>query len=64
MIVPEVFTSIRGLKAFSSRFVIEWEDRAGGSRSVEVTPEVYERLSMPRALDAPCGPRASAASAP
>jgi hypothetical protein len=44
---PRVFTSIRGLEAFSSRFFIEWEDRAGGTRSIEVTPEVYERLKGP-----------------
>lgn len=44
---PKVFTSIRGLEAFSCRFFIEWQDHAGQSHSVELTPEVYERLKGP-----------------
>jgi hypothetical protein len=43
---PRVFTSIRGLEAFTSRFFIEWED-SSGPHSLELTPEVYARLRGP-----------------
>ena len=36
---PKVFSSVRGLETFSSRFFVEWTDRAGEFHSVEVRPE-------------------------
>src|SRR5438034_916622 len=44
---PKVFASVRGLETFSTRFFLEWRDRAGRARSLEVTPELYARLRGP-----------------
>ena len=44
---PKVFTSLRGLEAFSSRFFVEWDEKSGGRGSVALTPEVYARLHGP-----------------
>jgi hypothetical protein len=44
---PKVFSAIGGLETYSSRFLIEWRDRAGGIHSLELTPEVYARLRGP-----------------
>lgn len=44
---PKVFSAVRGLETYSSRFFIEWRDRGGMSRSLELTPEVYARLRGP-----------------
>lgn len=44
---PKVFTSLRGLEAFSCRFFVEWDDKAGGRGSLAMTPAVYERLRGP-----------------
>lgn len=44
---PRVFSAIRGLETYSSSFFVEWQDRGGTSRSLELTPEVYARLGGP-----------------
>ena len=44
---PRVFSSVRGLETFSSRFSIEWETSDDGTRSVAVTPERIGRLRGP-----------------
>jgi len=44
---PKVFSSVRGLETFSSRFFIEWTDKAGAFRSEEITPELYSKLRGP-----------------
>jgi hypothetical protein len=44
---PAVFSSVRGLETFSSRFFIEWTDKAGNFHSEEVTPELYSKLRGP-----------------
>ncbi len=44
---PKVFSSVRGLETYSSRFFVEWTTRAGQTRSVELTPELYARLDGP-----------------
>jgi hypothetical protein len=44
---PKVFTSIRGLEAYSTRFFLEWTDRDGQAHSVQLTPEIYERVTGP-----------------
>jgi hypothetical protein len=44
---PKVFSSVKGLETFSTRFFVEWEDETGNSHSVEVTPERYSHLLGP-----------------
>jgi hypothetical protein len=44
---PKVFSSVRGLETYSTRFSVEWTDRAGGGHSLHITPEVYARLQGP-----------------
>ncbi len=44
---PRVFSAVRGLETYSTRFFIEWTDRAGRSRAQEITPELYARLRGP-----------------
>jgi hypothetical protein len=41
---PKVFSAVKGLETYSSRFYIE---SANGARSVEITPELYSRLRGP-----------------
>ncbi len=41
---PKVFSAVKGLETYSSRFYIE---SANGAQSVEITPEVYSRLRGP-----------------
>jgi len=36
---PKVFSSVRGLETFSSRFFVEWTDRSGAFHSMKLTPE-------------------------
>jgi hypothetical protein len=44
---PKVFSSVRGLETYSTRFYVEWIDRADEEHSLHVTPEVYSRLRGP-----------------
>ena len=44
---PRVFSAVRGLETYSTRFLIEWTERDGGARSLELTPAVYQRLRGP-----------------
>jgi hypothetical protein len=44
---PKVFSSVRGLETFSTRFTVEWTDRGGTKHSVLVTPERYSGLRGP-----------------
>ena len=44
---PKVFSAVRGLETYSTRFYLEWTDRDGASQSVELTPEIYSRLRGP-----------------
>jgi hypothetical protein len=44
---PKVFSSVRGLETYSSRFYVEWRDRAGRSHSIELTPALGARLRGP-----------------
>jgi hypothetical protein len=44
---PKVFSSVRGLETYSTRFFIEWTDRAGAAHTLHVTPEIYGRLQGP-----------------
>jgi hypothetical protein len=44
---PKVFSSVRGLETYSTRFYIEWTDRSGVEHSLPITPEVYARMLGP-----------------
>ncbi len=44
---PRVFSAVRGLETYSTRFFLEWTTVAGEERSVELTPELAARLRGP-----------------
>jgi len=44
---PRVFSSVKGLETYSTRFFLEWTDRAGRPHSVLLTSEFYARLRGP-----------------
>lgn len=44
---PKVFSTVKGLETFSTRFFIEWSDATGASHSVEITSERYAHLRGP-----------------
>lgn len=44
---PKVFSAVKGLETYSTRFFLEWKTRNGEERSVELTPEIYSRLAGP-----------------
>jgi hypothetical protein len=41
---PRVFSTVKGMEPYSTRFSIEWADPQGREKSLPVTPEVYARL--------------------
>jgi len=41
---PRLFSSIRGLETYSTRFFLEWRTRDGATHSVLLTPQIYKRL--------------------
>lgn len=44
---PKVFSSVRGLETYSTRFWVEWRDASGLERTLELTPEVYQSIRGP-----------------
>lgn len=44
---PKVFSAVCGLETYSTRFALEWRDRQGVGHSLELTPEVYDRIRGP-----------------
>jgi hypothetical protein len=44
---PKVFSAVRGLETYSTRFYIEWDDTQGGHHSTLITPAIYQRLEGP-----------------
>lgn len=44
---PKVFTAQNGFETYSSKFYIDWQDRAGAQHALELTPQVYKRLQGP-----------------
>ena len=44
---PKVFSSVRGLETYSTRFFVEWTDTAAQFHSVEITPERTQGLRGP-----------------
>jgi len=44
---PKVFSAVRGLETYSTRFFVEWTDKAGQFHSVEITPERAKGMRGP-----------------
>ncbi len=44
---PKVFSAVKGLETYSTKFRIEWIDHEGAPHSVLLTPELYARLRGP-----------------
>lgn len=44
---PRVFSAVRGLETYSSRFFIEWRDTAGAEHAMAITPHRYAGLRGP-----------------
>ena len=44
---PKVFSAVRGLETYSTRFFLEWTDRQGVEHSLEITSEIYAKLQGP-----------------
>ncbi len=44
---PKVFSSVRGLETYSSRFYVEWTDNQGTFRSTRISPENTAGLRGP-----------------
>lgn len=44
---PKVFSAVRGLETYSTRFFIEWDAADAEQVSIELTPVLYERLRGP-----------------
>ncbi len=44
---PKVFSQVRGLETYSTRFFLEWTDTSDAAHELELTPEVYGRLLGP-----------------
>jgi hypothetical protein len=44
---PKVFTAVRGMEAYSTRFYLEWADRRGSAHKLQLTPEIYQRIGGP-----------------
>jgi hypothetical protein len=44
---PKVFSSVRGLETYSSRFFVEWTDKSGAFHSTKISPENTAGLRGP-----------------
>lgn len=44
---PKVFSAVRGLETYSTRFFIEWTDKTGQSQSIQITPERAKGMRGP-----------------
>lgn len=44
---PKVFSAVRGLETYSTRFYVEWMGADSRFHSIEITPEVYSHLRGP-----------------
>lgn len=44
---PKVFSAVRGLETYSTRFFLEWHDAAGTVHELPLTPEIYARVRGP-----------------
>lgn len=44
---PKVFSAVQGLETYSSKFFVEWTDKAGEQQSLQVTPALYAKIRGP-----------------
>lgn len=44
---PKVFTAHKGFETYSSRFFIEWKDKAQHAHSLQLTPATYRNIKGP-----------------
>jgi hypothetical protein len=44
---PKVFTAQDGFETYANRFFLEWQDRDGSRKVLELTPEVYSGFRGP-----------------
>jgi hypothetical protein len=44
---PKVFSAVRGLETYSTRFYLEWAGTDGQTHSAEITPELNSHLRGP-----------------
>jgi hypothetical protein len=44
---PKVFSAVRGLETFSTRFFLEWNDDIGAPHVLELTPQLYSKMRGP-----------------
>lgn len=44
---PKVFTVVRGMECYSTRFYLDWTDHRGIARELPLTPELYARVAGP-----------------
>jgi hypothetical protein len=44
---PKVFSAVKGLETYSTKFRIEWLDPFGAPQALDLKPEVYARLEGP-----------------
>lgn len=44
---PKVFTVVRGMEPYSTRFYLAWTDPRGATHELLLTPEVYARVAGP-----------------
>jgi hypothetical protein len=44
---PKVFSAVRGLETYSTRFFLEWTDKTGHFQSLEITPKGTRGLRGP-----------------
>lgn len=44
---PKVFSAVKGLETYSTKFYLEWKDKQGEQHSLLITPEVYSRIKGP-----------------
>jgi hypothetical protein len=44
---PKVFSAVRGLETFSTRFFLKWTGANGKANTLELTPQIYARLRGP-----------------
>jgi hypothetical protein len=44
---PKVFTAQDGFETYANRFFLEWQDAAGGTQALELTPQVYASMKGP-----------------
>jgi hypothetical protein len=44
---PKVFSAVRGMETYSTRFTLEWMGRDGRPHTLPLTPELYARIRGP-----------------